>query len=599
MARSNVDIFLVEIEGRLPGQLRGDDLANPPVDVEVVTTNERVATERLPTAITIRSTTAQEFNTRPNETPPDTPYYPNLQGIGIYTRNAFEPGRTVGNGRTSFGQLTLVNGKQSRLEQSYLDLFREYSFDGRRLTIRKGPNRRPRDFRGPVQESYIPAPEYPSDYPAIFTGTVRRVNWSLDQVTFVIRDRQAELANKVLQPETYAGDNVATSSGIDGVEGEQDLEGQRKPVVFGKVFNVPVPNVNTSTLTYQVSSREVQSIDAVYDRGVELTAGTTHASLSALQAATVSAGTYDAYLGANGDGCYIRVETQPEQLSVDATAGATATDRTIGALVQEILTDSELGDIDTLDVLGIDAVNTEVPYEAGIWLGLDDVTYGQALGELLGSIKGWWLDRRDGKFEISRLKVPDLTQALAGFPDVSESPFLLGESQVGDRPSDIRSQTSAAPDDGIVPRSVTAKWGKNYLVQSETAAGADPDHANFVRVEYRNKKRDLATEDDYPLGEDLVFETAFADVEGANWYVRNFTELYAGDPDDTNPASARREILSVRVHPSVAQNWNIGDTLILDIDRFDWKEKPVRLIGYTEDLGAGTNGGQTNLIVWG
>lgn len=572
-------IFLVEIEGRLPVDKRGGDIDDSVPNIAVVTTGTKPLPEELPASIVIRGTTSKEFNTRPRETPPDVPYYPNLGSVGVYARHAFTVGRTQGAGTASPGEIVFVNGKQSRRDVAYLDQFRDYSFDGRPLTIRKGPERFSTDFRTPTTGEYINPPAYPESYPAIFSGTIRRVAWSLEEVRFTIRDRQGELSRRVLQPETYSGDNVATSTGIEGVEGDEQLEGQRKPVLFGVGRNIPVPNVNTSTLTYQISSRQIASVDAVYDRAVALTAGTTHASLAALQAATVTAGQYDAYLGANGDGAFIRVETQPEELTVDATAGTNADDRTIGSIVQEILNDPDLGDIPLIQIEGIGAVNQDVPFEAGLWLGLDDVTFGDALNRLLGSIFGWWLNRRDGVFEINRLKGPDITS----------SSGLLGESQVGDRVSDIRTQVGPAPDDGIVPRSVTAEYARNYLVQTSTAAGANADQVNFAKVEYRKKKSDLSTEEDWPLGEDLVYQTAFSTVSGAEWFNSNFTDLFG----------TRREVLAVRVHPSVAETWNIGDTLTLDIDRFDWTQKPVRLLGYTEDLGSGTNSGQTLLYVWG
>jgi hypothetical protein len=46
-------------------------------------------------------------------------------------------------------------------------------------------------------------------------------------------------------------------------------------VCYGVVKNVPAPCVNTSKLIYQVNDGAVDSIDAVYDRGVPLLVGRT------------------------------------------------------------------------------------------------------------------------------------------------------------------------------------------------------------------------------------------------------------------------------------------------------------------------------------
>jgi len=530
------NIYLVEIDGRDP--VTGDKE-------------------------TVRLTTARDFSTRPDETPKNAAYRPNVLGVGTYVRAAFGDQATLGDPTVGFGEVRLANGRRSRSEPAYLDRFRDHVFAGRRIVVRKGRDRSARELS--------PA-RYPDDYPAVFTGIVRAVEWGLGEVVFRIKDRQGERAAKTLQETIYAGDNILP----DGVEGGADLEGQYKPLLIGRAFNFAPPLVNTSTVTYQLSTRPVAALDGVYDRGAAIAAGTTHASLAALQAATVGAGTYDFYPGDDGDGAFIRVETQPEALTVDAAAGDTATDRTIGALVEEILIG--IGGVPANEVSGIAALKSAVSHEAGMWIGLEAVTYGEALSTLLGSVQGWWLDSRAGIFEVARLSAPNRTAAKG----------VVGEDHAGDRASDIQSVTNVPPDDGLVPRAITVGFRRNHLVQSETAPAAGT-RTPLVRDEYQTRRREMAAAADYPIAEDVRVDTAFADAAGADWFLDNFQALYG----------ERREILQVSVHPSVAAGWNIGDTLTLRIDRFDWWDKPVRLIGYREELGNGNQGGRTLLTLWG
>ena len=109
----------------------------------------------------------------------------------------------------------------------------------------------------------------------------------------------------------------------------------------GQVFNISPPLVNTSKLTYQISHKAINAIDAVYVGGATVTAGSSHASLAALQAATVTGGTYDYYLGSGSAGAYFRLGSSPtQQVTCDATEGAASSNRTAAQIAKQVLLDA-------------------------------------------------------------------------------------------------------------------------------------------------------------------------------------------------------------------------------------------------------------------
>src|SRR5690606_4256550 len=101
------------------------------------------------------------------------------------------------------------------------------------------------------------------------------------------KDPQARLDHP-LQHQLYAG----TGSG----EGGDDIKGRPKPVALGWCENVPAVLVDDVNLVYQVHFRGVESIAAVRDKGVTLTAASDRADYAALVGATIAPGAYDTCL---------------------------------------------------------------------------------------------------------------------------------------------------------------------------------------------------------------------------------------------------------------------------------------------------------------
>jgi hypothetical protein len=130
------------------------------------------------------------------------------------------------------------------------DAWADYAWDGRDCRVRMGPA---------VQGAY------PTDYPVLVTAKIDRVDVLGREVRIRLRDEVAAVLQQPLQDALYAGDNVPP----DGLEGGEELKGQRKPLVLGRARNIPLTCVNPQKLIYQASDNELSSLVA-YDAGVPL-----------------------------------------------------------------------------------------------------------------------------------------------------------------------------------------------------------------------------------------------------------------------------------------------------------------------------------------
>lgn len=186
-------------------------------------------------------------NTRMVTSPVDFPdnifFDPRILRACRIARTMFSPQRTFGPSQVGLGDLVLTN------EDGGLDFFNDFSFDGRRLTQYRAERGSGGKFRQVLVANIAGEPVL----------TRRRF-------TIKVRDRQT-LLDVFIQPNRYDGGNVLPD-GLEGLPG--DLGGKPKPLVFGRVININPPIVNTKKLIYQVSDGPIESLDAVYDKGVSL-----------------------------------------------------------------------------------------------------------------------------------------------------------------------------------------------------------------------------------------------------------------------------------------------------------------------------------------
>ena len=177
---------------------------------------------------TLRFST-QSYATGPTDSPANTFYDGRIQQPANISRSCFRDAKTTGRTQIGFGDMVLVNNDGA------LDGLLAYSFAGRAITIKLGV--------------VLPNSSGTVSWVTVIKGTMEQAELSWQKVTIRVRDRQQDLA-KPLQQVRYTGTN-SLPNGLEGVAA--DLKGKPKPMVFGKVFNIAPPQVNTDRRIYQVT----------------------------------------------------------------------------------------------------------------------------------------------------------------------------------------------------------------------------------------------------------------------------------------------------------------------------------------------------------
>lgn len=249
-----------------------------------------------------------EFNSLPTDIPPNKTFLPRLNNPGSLGVSAYTEGRNPGASQLQTGEISIVN------VDGRLDPWLNYGFDKRRIVIYEG----------------TPGDAYPTDWKLLYTGTADAVTPNWDDLVIRLKDLQIIFDQTVLTTR-FLGNN----SPPNGVEGDASLKDVVKPLLFGVGLKITPKLVNSQKLIYMIHNGRLASVDAVYYGGAVATyGGTDYATNAALQAATglTSARWYTCL--AEG---LIRLATDPSGLvTADATAGATAADRTAGQILKSL-----------------------------------------------------------------------------------------------------------------------------------------------------------------------------------------------------------------------------------------------------------------------
>lgn len=494
------------------------------------------------------------FVTKPSETPAKKKYYDRVSSKGRLERSLFRPGATYGLAEVGVGNVVISNADRE------LDKLIEYDFSGRNFVVRKGTK----------------TSAYPSGFTTLLTGVTSVVEHTWRTIIFSIHDKLKYLYDRPVQSVRYAGNN-AIPNGVEGLE--DDLKGQPKPILKGKVENINPPLVNTSKQTLQISHYQINSIDAVYAGGVSVTPGTAHASLSDLQAATVSAGTYDYYLGSLSDGAYLRIGSNiTNTITVDATEGNSDSDRTAAQIAKWFLLNPGLVDNADLNAASITDLDTANSAVVGIWIGAEEKKMGEVLEEVLGSIGATLIQDREGEYKLVRFESP------------SGSPLTtITKYKVIDNLNGVERLASNDFNDGISAPYCILNYRKNYTLQNEAdLASAALTRMTYSKEEYRKvfSAEDADIVAKYLLAFPWEFFTLLTNATDAQTEVDRRQTLYG----------TRREIIRIRCENRFTSSVDLNSLIQVQLDAYDWSEgKLFRVIGVEEDFDAN----KTILTLWG
>lgn len=493
----------------------------------------------LPGVRTLRFAT-QGYTTGASDTPAHTFYEGRIQSPANISRSCFRGGSaTSGASSIGFGDLVLVNNDGA------LDGLLDYSFAGRSITIRLGV--------------VLPNSGGAPSWVTILKGVMEQAEFSWQHVTFRVRDRQQDLA-KPIQQSRFGGTN-SLPNGLDGVA--TDLKGKPKPIVLGQVFNAPIPLVNSSRLIYQASDALLASVDAVYDRGAPLTAGSAYASQADMETNAPSAGQYRAWNTAAG--AFIRLGSQPSgTVTADLTQGASAAARTAGQVWQALLLRAGLtvGDIVASDVSALDAA-TSAP--VGIYIGSDNDTSAiQAADLVAASVGAWYGSDALGRFRIGRIELPS---AGASVGTITATDVVR-----------IERTASADPGVGIPAWKVKLNYARLWEVQDDLTNAVTAARKGYLSQEYRREEAaDASVKTASLTSPELEFDTVLVAQSDAAAEAARRLAIY----------KQRRDMLQVRVRVDapLAAVLDLGKVVTLSLSRYGLASgKPFLIVGLRSDM---------------
>lgn len=378
-------------------------------------------------------------------------------------------GSNVG-GKTnmSYGELTLVNndGGLNALADDY--------FDGRTLTLKRG---RPDQAYG--------------SFSTIMVATVESVAIEREIVSVRLRDKAVTLDTS-FSTVKYAGTNVLPN-GIEGTA--DDLIGQSKPRIFGRIALMAPKLVNTSKLIYQVNNGAVDAVVNVFDAGAYLSRNATnYTSQADMEANAPASGTFRAW---PAGGCFRLGSSAYGQVSACVVEKWDYTQSNASGIIQRIL--SEKG-LTSSDWVAADFVALSQKNAATLGVVVkDDETTASLLNRICQTIGAWWGFDSLGRFRVARLDAPYGTPAAA----ITDSEILELERK---------------PADSLPLWQTTMKADMNYSVQNAASlAGVVSDNrVTWLSLESRDQKAaDENVKNVRLLAEDQTFDSVFNGISQA------------------------------------------------------------------------------------
>lgn len=469
------------------------------------------------------------FVTAPTDTPANTAFTPCLMSPGSLGMNAYSDGRTSGATRLETGEIVVANA------DGQFDAWLNYSFDGRACVIRSGIDG-----------------AYPAAFPAVLTGTVDSIEADWRKIVIRLRDKAW-----LLELPAFEGRYLGNNSLPNGLEGTaDDLKGRVKPRAYGRVMNIAPPCVNTSRLIYETGL--CNSVDALYDRGLALTAGAVYTSQVDMEANAPTAGQYRAWPA----GGYVRLGSTPTGLiTADVTQGAAASNRTCAQMLKHLAEDAGLtsGEISSADVTALDSANSNV---LGIWLE-GEITFREAMDKIVTSIGAWYGFDSAGVLRMGQLTAP------GGTPVLTLYDF------------DIHDGIERRPlKDNAVPiwRAV-CRHTRNWTVQASDLAGAVTDARRAILAEQWRAENsdDTAIKTQWLLAEELERDTLLTSAANAATEAARLLALY----------KVRRDLYDVPVTLDIltAYSLKLMDVVELQLSRFGMGGgKSFRIIGIRVEL---------------
>jgi hypothetical protein len=324
------------------------------------------------------------YTTEPNESPSNRVYLPLTDNPYQYEVSILN-GDEFRGGIPSFGAVRLLNG------DAELDSLINYYWNGREIKVYAGSE----DFQR-------------SQFALIFDGVCSGAEWSEDQIIINIQNKSQILETEFLQ-NLYGGEG--------GLDGNSDIEGNPKPLIYGECKNVTPVLVDPANLIYQIHDGSISSVDNVYDRGVELTnAG----DVADITATSVSSGEFKTQLS----GGYIKLGSSPDgTITINAKGDNSGGYVSKPAeIVQRIVT-TKLGSKSfsqgTIDGGAFNVFDETVNYDIGIYIP-ETTTGRNVLDQIIIPLQGYWTFTRQGLLTLGVIDSPSNGDLIINDRDIIE-----------------------------------------------------------------------------------------------------------------------------------------------------------------------------------
>lgn len=219
------------------------------------------------------------YITKPYDSPANAQYDARVRQAG-QLREELPPG-TGGCITASYGQIVLENSDGALNDWAY------FGFDGQPFVVKRG----------------MDDADY-STFTTVMRGTTQQAVVDRKTATVRLLGRDALFDEPVCKAR-YLGNNSLPA----GLEGGADMAGQPKPMLYGVVYGIEPPCVNTARRIYQVSASTTVPAyaDQVFVAGQALTAGANYTSQADMETNAPAAGQYRAW----PDGGMFRLGSAP------------------------------------------------------------------------------------------------------------------------------------------------------------------------------------------------------------------------------------------------------------------------------------------------
>jgi hypothetical protein len=350
---------------------------------------------------------------------PSTAVLPRVRQALDFSRS-LAAGERFGGPVQSVGEIVLENA------DGYFDgTLTGYAIDGRRVRVKMG------------------GPDFAyDDFGTVFDGTAKEWVYTETEIRLPIRDN-LELLNVPIQTTVYTS-----------ATGGNAFAGKPQPLLFGKVFNITPPLKDPVGLVYHVNSDGSTIVSTVYDQGVALSA-VVSSPAAGQYSVDASAGTFT--LGGSPAGI------------ITCTARGVASASTTSDIVQRICENYAGLAQSSLDLGTFQDLSNQS--SIGIWIGPEQRSCLDVIGEIMYGVGGWFGFNRAGKLQVGILEAPASA--------VSQGTFTQ---------TDILAIERVSLPSEVSPPNFQRRVGyqRNYTLQSTDLAGSVSDERRaFLREEYR------------------------------------------------------------------------------------------------------------------